>query len=70
MTISMVKKYVSDNKGVEHSFRFKGSRNQTEEFEGTITGVYPAIFVITLNDSKIRSFSYSDLLIDNLEILD
>ena len=70
MTIGMVKKMVKDNKGIEHNFRFKSSRNQTEEFGGKITGVYPAIFIITMNDSKIRSFSYSDLLIDNLEIID
>lgn len=69
MTINMVKQLVSDNKGINHSFRFRGSRNQIEEFEGIITDVYPAIFIVKLNDSKIRSFTYSDLLINNLKII-
>lgn len=69
MTINMVKQLVSDNKGINHSFRFRGARNQIEEFEGIITDVYPAIFIVKLNDSKIRSFTYSDLLINNLKII-
>ena len=58
MTIGMIKKLVYDNKGIEHSFRFKGARNQIEEFSGIITDIYPAIFIVKLNDSKIRSFTY------------
>lgn len=69
MTIGMAKQLVKDKKGIVHSFRFKGARNQIEEFEGTITDIYPAIFIIRLQNEKIRSFSYSDILIDNLKIL-
>ncbi len=69
MTIGMVKQFVNDNKGMMHSFRFKGTRNQIEEFQGMITDVYPAIFIIKLQDEKIKSFSYTDVLIDNLKIL-
>ena len=69
MTIGMAKQLVRDNKGAVHSFRFRGARNQIEEFEGMITDIYPAIFIIKLNNQKIRSFSYSDVLIDNLKIL-
>ncbi len=70
MTLDKIKKYVSDNKGVLHLFRFKGTRNQVDEFKGVITGIYPAIFIITLSDSKVKSFSYSDLLVNSLEIID
>ena len=70
MTLDKIKEIVKNNKGVLHSFKFKGTRNQVDEFEGVITDLYPAIFIITMDDDKIKSFSYSDLLVDNLEIID
>lgn len=69
MTIDKIKEVVLQNKGIFHSFRFRGTRNQIDEFNGTITAMYPAIFIITLDDDKVKSFSYSDLLVDNLEII-
>lgn len=70
MTISKVKEIVKNNIGVAKKFVFHGSRNQNEEFEGIITAKYPAVFTITLSNGQIRSYSYSDLLISNLEIID
>ncbi len=70
MTIEKMKELVKKNQGELHSFRFRGTRNQVDEFQGVITAMYPAIFIITLEDCKVKSFSYSDLLVDNLEILD
>jgi len=69
MTLDKIKAMVNQNKGVQHSFRFKGSRNQVDEFEGIITDTYPAIFIIRQNNDKVRSFSYSDLLVESLEIV-
>ncbi len=68
--IEKMKDLVRKNQGVQRSFRFRGTRNQIDEFDGIITAMYPAIFIITLSDSQVRSFSYSDLLVDNLEILE
>lgn len=68
--LEKVRELVVNNKNIYHVFRFNGIRNQTEEFEGKIIGVYPAIFTIELTNKVIRSFSYSDLLINNLEIVD
>lgn len=70
MTLEKIKKIVADNKGIQHSFKFKGTRNQVDEFDGVITAMYPAIFIITLDNCMVKSFSYSDLLVDNLEIID
>lgn len=71
MTLDKVKEVVRSNKGIERSFRFKGTRNQIDEFSGTIIDMYQAIFIISVNDngSKIKSFSYSDLLTESLEII-
>lgn len=70
MTINKIKEIVKNNMGVSRKFVFHGSRNQNEEFKGVITAEYPAVFVITLDNGQIRSYSYSDLLISNLEIID
>ena len=54
---------------VERKFVFHGSRNMLDEFTGKIIGIYPAIFTILDSNGTLKSFSYSDLLIGNLEIL-
>lgn len=70
MTLNKIKEYIRSNKNITHKFVFHGSRNQDEEFIGTITSAYPSIFIIALENGQVRSYSYSDLLISNLEVLD
>ncbi len=69
MTIEKIRSVVEANQGVERSFRFHGTRNQTDEFQGVIRDLYPAIFTIQLDNKKIKTFSYSDILTQSLEIL-
>lgn len=69
MMIDNIKKVVKQNQGVKCSFRFHGARNQVDEFYGVIVDLYPAIFTIETENNKIKTFSYSDILIQNLEIL-
>ena len=68
--INKIKEEVSNKKGKILRFRYNGSRNQIEEFKGIILETYNAIFTIKIVDSKeeIKSFTYSDILINNLEI--
>ncbi len=68
--INKIKEDITKKKGKKLKFRFNGARNQIEEFEGTIVGTYNYIFTIKTIDKKeeIKSFTYSDVLIDNLEI--
>ncbi len=70
MTLDKAREVVLLNKGIKKSFKFKGTRNQIDCFDGIITDMYPAIFTITLDDNKVKSFSYSDVLIENLQIID
>ncbi len=72
MTIEKVREMVKENSNQEKKFKFNGSRNQVEEFSGKIVGAYPAIFIIQTTDevSRIKSFSYSDILTESLEIID
>ena len=63
---------MNQRKGKLLKFKFNGSRNQIEEFEGIIKNTYPAIFTIETKsvDSRIKSFTYSDILVENLEIIE
>lgn len=70
MNINKIKEMITKNKGALFVFKFKGTRNQTEEFIGKIVEVYKSIFIIKVNDytKRIRSFSYNDILTGSLEI--
>lgn len=67
MNIERVKTRVKSYKGQTLQFRFNGSRNQIEVFSATIIDTYPSIFLVKLEDnSQVKSFSYSDVLIKKL----
>ena len=68
--INKIKEDIKNQKGKKLRFRFNGSRNQIEEFEGIIVETYNYIFTIRISNNKneLKSFTYSDVLIDNLEI--
>lgn len=70
--ISKIKNDLENQKGKILHFRFNGARNQIEEFDGSIENTYNFIFTIkTIGDKeRIKSFTYSDILIENLEIID
>lgn len=70
MMIDKIRENVRSKLSKKSRFVFFGSRNQIEEFEGIIVGCYKAIFTVELFDNQIRSFSYSDLLIGSLKIVD
>ena len=70
MMLDKIKEVVCSNVGKKKKFIFYGSRNQIDEFEGVILNCYPALFVVEVSNSHIKSFSYSDLLIGCLKIVD
>lgn len=70
MNISKIKKFITENKGEVFSFKFKGARNQIDEFVGKVVDCYPAVFTVRVLDhtNRIKSYSYNDVLINNLEM--
>lgn len=68
MTISKIKESLEKNKGKVIHFKYNGARNQIEEFDGVIENTYNAIFTIRI-DKEIKSFTYSDVLIQNIELI-
>ena len=70
MTLDKIRKLVENNKGKQKKFIFKGTRNQVDKFRGKIKNTYSVIFTVISEDNKLRSYSYSDILIGNLQIID
>ena len=70
MNIEKIKNDLEKNKGKTLNFRFNGARNQTETFSGVISNTYNSVFLVKIDNEieQIRSFSYSDVLTENLEI--
>ena len=70
MNIQKLRNYVYQNKGKQFLFKFKGARNQIEEFSGKIIEVYRSIFIIKVDhqSGRVKSFSYNDLLTNSLEM--
>lgn len=71
MTIEKIRDQMSLNKGKILNFKFNGARNQIEEFSGEVVNTYPAIFLVKTDDENhlVKSFSYSDILTESLEII-
>lgn len=67
MNILKIKNAIENMKNKPLHFKINGSRNQIEEFDGKIIETYNYIFIIETNNIK-KSFTYSDILIENLEI--
>jgi uncharacterized protein Veg len=70
MILDNVKSLIKDNIGVKHKFLYKGSRNQNDIFFGSVYKVFPAIFLIKMDNGETRCFSYNDFLISNISFLD
>ena len=68
MNIEKIKNKIENMKNQKLHFKINGSRNQVEEFDGVITESYNYVFVVETDRIK-KSFSYSDVLINNIEIL-
>lgn len=68
--INKIREDIKNKKGKKYHFRFNGARNQIEEFEGIIVEIYNYIFIIKVINQRdeLKSFTYSDVLIGNLEI--
>ena len=68
--INKIREDIKNKKGKKYHFRFNGARNQIEEFEGIIAEIYNYIFIIKVINQReeLKSFTYSDVLIGNLEI--
>ncbi len=66
MTLEKIKNNVNNNVNVVKKFKYNGSRNQVEEFDGKIVNTYKFVFIIEMDNKIKRSFSYTDILTGSL----
>lgn len=69
MNLDTAKNMVKERMNVHLKFVYRGTRNQTEEFEGKIVHCYQSVFIIESDDHTIRSFTYNDFIIKNIKIV-
>ena len=63
MNIDVAKRVVKSNLLVRNRFLYKGNRNRNEEFIGTISKMFPAIFIIELDNSVNKSIDFSEIIL-------
>ena len=71
MNLDSMRSKIKEKEGTILHFKVNGSRNQIEEFNGKIIKLYPSIFIVSLvgDNDTIKSFSYSDLITESVEII-
>lgn len=68
MNKSIIKDKISSIKGKKIHFRYNGSRNQIEEFDGIVENVYNSVFTIKIcNCNSLKSFTYNDIINKSLQ---
>ncbi len=68
MTIAKIKDDINSQKGNVVRVICNGSRNRVQEYTGEITEIYNSIFIVKLDNAKMKSFCYSDVLTNNIQL--
>lgn len=68
MTIDMIKNKIDNRIGDNVKIIYNGSRNRKEEYSGVIAETYNYIFIVSVNGNEKKSFSYSDVLTNTIEV--
>lgn len=68
MTINLIKNKINNRLGDNVKVIYNGSRNKKEEYSGVISETYNYIFIVKMFGNEKKSFSYSDVLTNTIEI--
>lgn len=70
MTIQKIREGIKEHIGEEIKLKFNGSRNKVEYYDAVLKDVYKSVFIVQLKNeyNEVKSFSYSDVLTNTLEI--
>lgn len=68
MTIDIIKNKIDKKIGDTVKVVYNGSRNRKEQYSGVITETYNYIFIVKMDGNERKSFSYSDVLTNTIEI--
>lgn len=67
MTIYEIKKKLNENIGKEVNIKYNLGRNKYENYKAKIKELYDYIFLVE-NESGVKSFSYSDVMVNTIKI--
>ena len=68
MNIDSIREKLNNLLNQYYSYCYYGMRGQNDFFEGRIIQIYSRVFLIETNNHVIKSFSYSDILINSIII--
>jgi uncharacterized protein Veg len=66
--IENIKKTIGSNIGSNVKVIVNNMRNKKEEYVGKIEKSYNHIFIIRIDEDMSKAFSYTDILVQNIEI--
>ena len=69
MTISEVKSELNNIVGKEVTIKYNLGRNKYEKYDVVIKELYSNIFLVELKENMIKSFSYTDVIINTIKII-
>ena len=69
MTIDKIKYDIDNRIGDSVKVIYNGSRNKKEEYSGVIAEAYNYIFILKIGGNEKKSFSYTDILTNTIEII-
>ena len=68
MTIEKIKSDINNQLGNNVNIVLNGSRNKKEHYKGKVVETYNYIFIVKLDNLKIKSFSYADVLTSTVNL--
>lgn len=68
MNIDIIRNKIDSKLGDNVKVVYNGSRNKKEEYSGIISETYNYIFIVKMDSNEKKSFSYSDILTNTIEI--
>ncbi len=68
MTILEIKDNLNSKVGDDVKIVCNGSRNRVDEYRGKITEIYNYIFIVKLESDEVKSFCYSDVLTNTIQL--
>lgn len=68
MTIDIIRSKIDKKLGDNVKVVYNGSRNRREEYSGVLAETYNFIFIVKMDGNEKKSFSYSDVLTNTIEV--
>ena len=68
MQVEKIKSELEEHLGKNAKIKYNLGRNKIEEYQVKIKKLYNHVFLVETNNSQIKSFSYSDVIMKTIKI--